>query len=165
MTWEDTLNRRDPHNDSCDRCVALYYPHHAFVHSDGTPASGKVYDAKSDWYTATIPHLAIPTDISGNQIFLATYSVLQYNSIPAPSDAFATWVSQLPPAEHCLLSSVSFAECDSEELLVQYLQRDCTLYIETDGGKGHHSGSFSWIIYSPGREQLVLNAGPDDGWH
>lgn len=34
-----------------------------------------------------------------------------------------------------------------------------------NGGKRHHNGSFSWIICSPGREKLVLNAGPVDGWH
>jgi hypothetical protein len=119
MTWEDTLYRQDPHYDSGDRCVAIHEPH-TFVHSDGTPASGKFYDAKPDWYTATIPLLAIPTGISGNQIFLTNHSVHQYNSIPAPADTFATWVSQLPPAEHHLLSSVvSFAECNSaEEVLV-----------------------------------------------
>ena len=80
-------------------------------------------------------------------------------------DTFAEWVRQLPPAENRLLSAVYFAECDAEEILVQYLQLDCTLFIGTDGGKRHHNGLFSWIIYSPGEEQLILNAGPVDGWH
>ncbi len=164
MTWEDNLYRRDPHNNCGKRCVALHYPH-TFVHSDGTPASGTFYEATPDWYTATTPRLAIPTDITGNQIFLTTHSVLQYPSIPAPADTFATWVSQLPPGERRLLSYVSFAKCNSEEVLVQYLQLDCTLFIGTDGGKRHHSGSFSWIICSPGREHLVTNSGPVDGWH
>jgi hypothetical protein len=98
MTWEDNLYRRDPHNDCGKRCVALHYPH-TFVHSDGTPESGTFYDATPDWYTATTPRFAIPTDITGDQIFLTTHSVLQHPSIPAPADTFAIWVSQLPPAE------------------------------------------------------------------
>ena len=49
-------------------------------------------------------------------------------------------------------------------LLLQYLQLDCTLFIGTDGGKRHHNGSYSWILCSPGRKQLCLNAGPVDGW-
>lgn len=48
---------------------------------------------------------------------------------------------------------------------MQYLQLDCTIFIGTDGGKRQHRGSFSWIICSPGRELLILNAGPVDGWH
>ena len=51
---------------------------------------------------------------------------------------FAGWVSQLPLAEHRLISSVFYAECDAEEVLAQYLQLDCTLLIGTDGGKRHH---------------------------
>jgi hypothetical protein len=160
MTWEETLYRRNPYTDSGERSVALHYPRN-LVHSDGTPASGQFYDSKPDWYTATIPRLAVPTDISGNKIFLTTHSSLQCDSIPAPAATFAAWVSQLPPAERRLLSSIYFAECDSEEVLVQYLQLDCILFIGTDGGKRHHSDSFSWIICSPGREQLVLNAGID----
>ena len=164
MTWEETLYRRDPYTDRSERSVALHFPRN-LVHSDGTPTSGHFYDTKPDWYTAGIPRLAVPTDISGNQIFLTTHSSLRYDSIPAPADTFAAWVSQLPPAERRLLSSIYFAECNSEEVLVQYLQLDCTLFIGTDGGKRHHSGSFSWIICSPGQEQLVLNSGPVDGWH
>jgi hypothetical protein len=63
-----------------------------------------------------------------------------------------------------MLLSVNFAQCDAEYLLLQYLQLDCTLFIGTDGGKRHHNGSYSWILCSPGREQLCLNAGPVDGW-
>ena len=58
-----------------------------------------------------------------------------------------------------------FEDCDAEQTLVQYLQRKCTLIIGTDGGKRDHQGSFSWILYSPGEEKLVFNAGPVDGWH
>ena len=54
--------------------------------------------------------------------------------------------------------------CDAEFLLIQYMQLPCTIYIGTDGGKQHHSGSYSWIICSPGREQLCLNAAPVDRW-
>jgi hypothetical protein len=72
---------------------------------------------------------------------------------------------QLPPAEQRLITSVYYEECDAEQTLVQYLQVEYTICIGADGGKRLQSGSFSWIICSPGREQLVLNAGPVDGWH
>ena len=48
---------------------------------------------------------------------------------------------------------------------MQYLQVPCQIFIGTDGGLKHHNGSFSWLIYSPAREKLVLNSGPVDGWH
>jgi hypothetical protein len=109
--------------------------------------------------------MAIPTDLTGNKFFLATFSSVVYDLIPAPPRSFAAWINQLPPAENRLLASVSLATCNAETVLVQYLQLDCTLFIGTDGGKRHHNGSFSWVICSPGREKLVLNAGPVDGWH
>jgi hypothetical protein len=83
----------------------------------------------------------------------------------APATTFQDWIQQLPLAEQRLLSNVSFATCDAEQTLLQYLQLECPIYIGTDGGKQHHKGSFSWIICSPSKEQLVLHAGPVDGWH
>ena len=141
--WEETIYRRDPHLDSGERNVALHYPQHLVHTLDGTPASGTFYDSIPDWYTATIPRLAIPTDITGNQIFLATHSTVKFESTPAPASTFAKWVSQLPPAEKRLISSVYFAVCDAEQALVQYLQLECTLFIGTDGGQRLQSGSFS----------------------
>ena len=72
--------------------------------------------------------------------------------------------SYLHPKNECYPQAVSFAICDAEFLLLQYMQMECTLFIGTDGGKRHHSGSYAWIICSPGQEQLCLNAGPVDGW-
>jgi hypothetical protein len=165
MTWEDTtLYRRDPHMESGERSVALHFPQQ-FDHADTKIEPRSFYDSTPDWYTATIPRLASPTDIAGDQIYLTTYSESRHPSIPAAAATFAGWVSQLPLAEHRLISSVFYAECDAEEVLAQYLQLDCTHLIGTDGGKRHQSGSFSWIICSPEREQLVLNSGPVDGWH
>jgi hypothetical protein len=66
-----------------------------------------------------------------------------------------------------MLSLVYFAQwCYAEFVLIQYLQLDYStfLYIGADGGKRHHNGSYSWILCSPCREQLCLNAGPVDGW-
>ena len=63
-----------------------------------------------------------------------------------------------------MVTSIYFDMCDAEFLLTQYMQLPCTIYIGTDGGKRHHSGSFAWIICSPGKEKLCLNAGPVDGW-
>ena len=100
-------------------------------------------DALNDWYTATIPRMAIPTDLTGEKIFLATFSAVEYDLIPPSPRSFAAWINQLPPAEHRLLASVYFAACDAEQVLVQYLQLDCTVFIGTDGGKRLHSGSFS----------------------
>jgi hypothetical protein len=164
MMWDDAIYRRDPHVNSGERHVSVHYPQH-LVHTDGTPAECTFYDALPDWYTATIPRMAIPTDLTGTKIFLATFSAVEYDLIPSSPRSFAAWINQLPPAEHRLLASVYFAACDAEQVLVQYLQLDCTVFIGTDGGKRLHSGSFSWVICSPGREKLVLNAGPVDGWH
>ena len=115
------------------------------------------------WYYS---RFAAPLDVTGNQIYTLTrHSTLEYDSLLPPADTFTAWLQQLPPAEHGLMALVYFLECDGETLLVQYLQLPCTLYIGTNGGKKHHKGSFSWIICSPpGRDQLVLNAGPVDGW-
>jgi hypothetical protein len=165
MTWMDTLYRRDPYAHSGERNVSLQYPPQHMVHSDGTPSSQIFYNYHPDWYTATIPRMAVPTDLTGDHILRGTHSGMQLDYIPAPAKTFAAWVSQLPLAEQRLISSVSFAECDAEEVLVQYLQLDCTIFIGTDGGKRSHRGSFSWIICSPGQEQLIMNAGPVDGWH
>ncbi len=96
--------------------------------------------------------MAVPTDLTGDHILRGTHSGMQLDYIPAPAETFAAWVSQLHLAKRRLISSVSFAERDAEEVLVQYLQLDCTIFIGTDGGKRSHRGSFPWIIYSPGQE-------------
>jgi hypothetical protein len=164
MIWDDNLYRRDPHHHYGERQVSIHFPKH-LVTSDGVSASRTFYDTKPDWFATHVPKLAVPADLEGEHILVATHSASNYSLIPEPADTFSEWVLQLPPAEYRLLSDISFEECDAEEILVQYLQIDCTLYIGTDGGKRHHSGSFSWIIFSPGEEKLVMNAGPVDGWH
>jgi hypothetical protein len=108
--------------------------------------------------------LAIPTDIHGEQIFTTLAASMAYNEIPTHATTFQQWTAQLPPAEKRMVSSVYFDMCDAEFLLLQYMQLPCTLFIRTDEGKRHHSESYSWIICSPSREQLCLNAGPVDGW-
>lgn len=51
-------------------------------------------------------------------------------------------------------------------MLIQYLQIACTMCIGSDHcTTKQHRGAISWIISSPGKEQLVLNAGPVDGLH
>ena len=86
-----------------------------------------------------------------------------HSSLPATT--FQEWIQQLPPAEKRLIADHTFAECDAEQALLQYLQLPCTLLVGTDGGKKHHAGSFSWILCAPSKEQLILNSGPADGWH
>ena len=164
MMWDSNLYLRDPHNATGARDVTVHFPKH-FVHHNGHPSSRVFYDSKPDWYSATIPRLAAPTDITGCHIFTASSSMVMFPLQDAPATTFQDWIQQLPLAEQRLLSNVSFATCDAEQTLLQYLQLECPIYIGTDGGKQHHKGSFSWIICSPSKEQLVLHAGPVDGWH
>ncbi len=71
---------------------------------------------------------------------------LRTNLIPTnPSRLFSTRINQLPPVEHCFLASVYFAACDAKEVVVKYLQHECTVFIGSDGGKRLHSGSFTWL--------------------
>ena len=158
MMHGTTLYRRDPFHNSGERNVAVHFPRSL----ESPPIS--FYENPPDWYTATVPALAIPADLNGDQILTVTTATLEFAPIPPAAKTFQAWISQLPPAEKRMLSSVYFAQCDAEYLLLQYLQLDCTLFIGTDGGKRHHNGSYSWILCSPGREQLCLNAGPVDGW-
>jgi hypothetical protein len=68
MMWEDAIYRQDPHVNSGERSVSVHYPQH-LAHTNGQPASCIFYDAIPDWYTATIPRMAIPTDLTGNKFF------------------------------------------------------------------------------------------------
>ena len=158
MMHESNLYRRDPFSHSGERNAAVHFPRTL----DQTNVS--FYENPPDWYTATIPALATPADLTGDQILSATTATAEFDTIPPPAKTFQEWVTQLPPAEQRMLSSVYFAQCDVEYLLLQYMQLDCTLFLGTDGGKRHHSGSYSWILCSPDRAQLCLNAGPVDGW-
>jgi hypothetical protein len=146
-----------------DRQVSVHFPRQ-FMHSDGSIGTSTFYDSHPDWYLATVPRLATPTDIAGNYIFTATSASMEYPLPASPASNFQEWIQRLPPAEKRLISSVYFSISDAEQTLLQYLQLECAVFIGTDGGKKHHRGSFSWIICSPGREQLVLNSGPVDGW-
>lgn len=166
MVWDSSLYRSDPfssqrHPEEAERHIAVHFPRRL----DPLDATSAIYyDTKPDWYTATLSSQAIPTDIVGCHIFTATSSSISYDTIPPPATSFHEWIQQLPPAERRLISSHYFDECDAEQAaLLQYLQIPCTLLIGTDGGKRHHSGSFSWILCSLGHEKLVLNAGPASG--
>jgi hypothetical protein len=163
MVWDSNLYRRDPYNRTGDRDIEVHFPQHFFL-PHGHDGSGTFYDSKPDWYSATIPRLAVPTDITGCQIFKASSHTVSFPCQDKPATSFQGWCTQLPDAEKRLLSTVSFAICDGEELLIQYLQIACTMYIGTYGTTKDHHGAFSWIISSPGKEQLVQNAGPVDGW-
>jgi hypothetical protein len=166
MMWDSKLYRSDPSlprgRVSEERHISVHFPRR-LVSNHSPPLT--YYDDKPDWYTATIPSQATATDLTGRSVFTATTARNKFASIPKPAISFQEWVEQLPTAERRLIESHYFAECDAEHALVQYLQLPCTLVIGTDGGKCHRSGSFSWILCSPGNEQLVLNAGPVDGWH
>lgn len=171
MTWgamiaEGNLYRRDPTINSGERNVSVHFPR---VLEEGTKditsAPVTFYDAKPDWFSATIPVLAAPADLTGDQIFSATYSDLQFPSIPAPAKTFQAWIANLPAAEKRLLSGIQYEACDAEHLILQYLQVPCTLSIGTDGGLRNKNGSLSWILCSPMNEQMLSNSGPVDGWH
>ncbi|KAI2502698.1 hypothetical protein MHU86_11755 [Fragilaria crotonensis] len=146
-----------------ERDVAIHFPQQ-FTRPDGTTGSSTFYDCKPDWFSATIPRMAAPTDITGHQIFHASSSTVSFPLQAAPSKSFQEWIQQLPEAEQSLISTVSLAMCDAEHLLLQYLQIACTIQIGTVGENKHHRGAFSWIICAPGREHLVLNTGTVDGW-
>jgi hypothetical protein len=164
MTWDSNLYRRDPYHSTGERDVAVHFPQQ-FVGPNGIPGSGIFYDSTPDWYSATVPRLATPTDITGCHIFRATSAAVSFPLQEKPAKSFKASLKHLPPAEQRLLSNVSFDTCDAEKTLLQYLQLECTLYIGANGQTQHHCGSFSWIICAPGKDQLILNTGPVDGWH
>ena len=143
--------------------VAVYFPCTIELTLLGS-LSAKYYENPPDWYSATVPSLATPTDLQGDKIFTTSAATTDYAALPVPGTSFKEWTAQLPPAEKRMVTSVYVEMCDAEHLLTQYMQTLCTLYIGTDGGKRHHSGSFARIICSPGKEHLCLNAGPVDGW-
>ena len=165
MLLDSTLYRSDPYvprgKASNGRHISVHFPRHLLSHDDASPV---YYDAKPDWYSATIPALATPAEIEGCHIFTASTAPRKSESIPPPARSFQDWIQQLPPAERRLIEHHYFEDCDAENALVQYLQLKCTLIIGTDGGKRENNGSFSWILCSPGEEKLILNAGPVDGW-
>jgi hypothetical protein len=102
---------------------------------------------------------------AGSQIFTVSHALLNFSLIAEPAETFEESLTQLLPAEKCLLQNVVFYEvCDAETVLVQYLQVPCTVFIGTDGGNKDSNRSFSWVIGSPGQEKLVHNSGPVDGW-
>jgi hypothetical protein len=69
MLWESNLYRSDPSirrgDASNTRHISVHFPRR-LVPTDAS--SGTYYDVKPDWYSATIPQLATPTDIEGRQI-------------------------------------------------------------------------------------------------
>jgi hypothetical protein len=148
--YESNLYRHDPMTNSGERRFAVHFPRQ-IVLSNGS--HHEYFTNPPDWYSATLPASATPADLTGNHIFQATFATVQYEEILPPPDTFGHWIAELPPAEKRVMSSVFYVMCDAQHLLLQYLQLDCTLYIGTDGGKKHHSGSFSWILCSPGREK------------
>ena len=81
---------------------------------------GVYYDSKPDWYAATIPAQAIPTDLTGINTFQVTSAYSLFPPIPPPASTFQKWLQQLPLAEKRLLANHTFAECDAEQALIQY---------------------------------------------
>lgn len=164
MLWDSNLYRLNPHHRTGNCDVAIHFPQQ-FLRPDGTASSSTFYDSNPDWYSATVPHFAAPTDVTGCYILHASASSVSFPSLSAEATTFQEWMQQLPEAELRLLSTISLSACDAEQTLLQYLQLECTLYIGTSGGRQNHQGSFSWITCTPGKEQLVVNSGPVDGWH
>ena len=132
--FEDNLYCCDPAHDSGERKVAMYFPRQLAL-ANGTYR--EYYTEPPDWYAATVPALAVPSDLSGDQIYTASCASLSYDSVKAfsPSSDLGAWITELPPAERRLLSSISYDTCNAMHLLRQYLSLDCTLYVGTDGGE------------------------------
>ena len=131
------------------------------------PSESKIYyaDGNPDWYIVTVPQSAAPADIEGCQIFTVTCLMRKFESIQGQQYPSRNWSSSCLHLNFAW-SRHTFSECDMEQALLQYLQIKRTLLIGMNGGKErHHNGSYSWIICSPGRKKLVLNAGLVDGWH
>ena len=66
-------------------------------------------------YSATLPALAVPADLTGTHIFQATSATVQYDELLPPPDHFCQWIDELPPAEKRVLSSVFYVMCDASE--------------------------------------------------
>jgi hypothetical protein len=99
MVWDGHLYRHNPFDMTGERRVAIHFPH------DLVGTSICYYDQNPDWYSATLPRLATPADFTGDQIYLVETSPLIHDSNVLPPIAnFSDWLSQLPPAEHCLVS-------------------------------------------------------------
>jgi len=158
--WDGNLYRQNITDPSWnyERHVAVHLPE---ALSPTQPTT--IFDAKPTTHSATVPRLAVPADVRGNQVYTAAFKALKYPLIPPSPETFQKWCGQLSPAEERLLHFITYKSCDEKDL-IKYLQLDCIIYIGTDGGKREHGGSFSWIIYSPEREIMVVNSGPVDGW-
>jgi hypothetical protein len=149
-----------------ERSVAVHFPR-SLPLSDGV-SKAAYYTNPPDWYSASIPAMAAPADISGDQVYTTTCAAIHYPPIASGRDmneSFPARLSALPPAEKRMASSISYESCDSEHLLQQLIPLNCTLHVGTDGGLKHAAGSFSWVSCAPDHERLVSNSGPVDGWH
>jgi hypothetical protein len=56
MMWDSNLYRRNPHQSTGEREVAVHFPQQ-FVHLDGTAGTSTFYDSTPDWYSSTVPRL------------------------------------------------------------------------------------------------------------
>ena len=101
MSWNSNLYRRDPARETGDRQVSVHFPRQ-FIHSDGSIGTSTFYDSHPDWYSATVPRLATPTDIAGNYIFTATSAPMGYPIPASPASNFQEWIQRLPTAETVL---------------------------------------------------------------
>jgi hypothetical protein len=170
VTWsayvhEDNLYRRNPSVNSGERHIAVYFPR-TLPLQNGTVRI--YYEEPPDWYSTTIPGMAIPADLHGEQVYTVTHGNMQYPLLPACDESinsFPDWIKTLPTAEKRLVSSIVHDQPDAELLLLDFLMSDCVMHVGTDGGKKHHAGSFSWILCDPDQKHLISNSGPVDGWH
>lgn len=92
-----------------DRDTEVYFPQQ-FALPHGHDNSGIVYDSKpADGDSATLPHLAVPTYITGCHIFQASRHSVSFPCQNEPAKTFHDWCKQLPEAKKRFLLTVSCA--------------------------------------------------------
>ena len=127
MIYDTHINRPDPAVlDSGDRNVAVHFAKFLEL-SDGFRSTTAHYEERPDWYAATTPVLAIPADLTGQQLYTASHATNEYVLSPAAPQTSQQWLTKLPMAEKRMLSSITFDICDAEALLIQYIQVGITL--------------------------------------
>ena len=106
------------------------------------------FKSTPDWYSASIPCLAVPTDISGSRIFHGTSSQLAFFCIASSGSLrLGTYPTTPCSGKPTPLIYLQWGErCQTSFVAIFATWMQC--FDGTDDRKKHHHGSFSWIICS-----------------